>query len=524
MPSFPPNLGNDLYRILPEVYRNRDEGDLEAFLGGCGGLLDLVYQTLVQKLADQFPDNPDGGLPGPDAGLPCQEWLLPYFADLLDVRLVSPLANGRRDEISNAIAWRQRKGTLAVIEQISERIGLRESVLQEGWKRVAMTPLVGKPLLPATAYGYAAEPPPSAASLAARHPDLPAVTVDFRCSSGAVETTRHNPGAQTATVAGVERLWRQASYHGAPCRPESYEDVSRRTVDFRRPDWRRGHYHPRRILLFSPPPAGFFAEGLKTVLWTDRATVGGPFQSLIEIDDSDPTATAYRNKSRGTDEYVPVRIQGVIALDDPTHTWRFEGLILDDAVTVASGRIQLVDCAMRNVNVLTVDDTSPVFEARDSLFGQVSAAGGLCRFEYCTVLEETLAALLQASDCIFVGSIRKQLVPLLPPDSGCIRYSRVSPQQVFAGISTHNVTSKTAFFFSAVFGERGAGVLHPETSEEIGMGAEDGGEMGAFHNRFYSRIRSAVAEKLADFVPIGIEAVLVPDSVLLDAPAAPPKS
>jgi hypothetical protein len=200
MASSPPNLGHDLYRIVPEVYRNRDEsGDLKAFFGGCGQLLDLVCQTLVQKLADQYPDNPDGGLPGPDTGLPCQEWLLPYFADLLDVRLVSPLAEGRRDEISNAIAWRQRKGTLAVIEQISEQIGLRESVLHEGWKRVAMTPRIGKPLLPATAYGYSADPPSTAASLAARHPGLPAVTVDFRCSSGAVETRadgqhrRHRP-------------------------------------------------------------------------------------------------------------------------------------------------------------------------------------------------------------------------------------------------------------------------------------------------------------------------------------------
>src|SRR4051812_5792350 len=295
MKPFPPNLGHDLYRILPEVYRNRDNGDLKAFLAGCGALLDQVYQTLIQKLADQFPDNPDGGLLGPDADRPCQDWTLPYFADLLDVRLVSPLATGQRDEISNAIAWRQRKGTLAVIEQISEQIGLIESVLHEGWKRVAMTPWIGKPLLPSTAYGYLADPPTNAASLAARHPGLPAVTVDFRCPSGAVTTTRNNPGAQTATVAGVERLWRQASYHGAPCHPGAFQDVSRRTVDFRSSSWDRGHFHPRRILIFSPPFPGFFTEGVKTMLWSERETAGSSFQDAIESDDSDPSITVYRN-------------------------------------------------------------------------------------------------------------------------------------------------------------------------------------------------------------------------------------
>jgi len=97
----------------------------------------------------------------------------------------------------------------------------------------------------------------------------------------------------------------------------------------------------------------------------------------------------------------------------------------------------------------------------------------------------------------------------------------LTPGQTFAGISTHKTTSKKAIFFSATFGERNAGVLHPATSVDISTGAEDGGEMGAYHGRFYSRIWFAVAEKLLDFLPIGIAAVLVRDPFLLEPPAAP---
>ena len=88
----------------------QEPGDLARYLDACGELLDALKGTLEQRLADAFPDNPP---PGERA---CQDWLLPYFADLLDVRLVSPEVQGRRNEIANAVAWRQRKGTLSVVE------------------------------------------------------------------------------------------------------------------------------------------------------------------------------------------------------------------------------------------------------------------------------------------------------------------------------------------------------------------------------------------------------------------------
>ena len=142
-------IGRQLYHLVPAIYRDRDNtsaqelGDFGKYLDACGELLDLVRGTLQQRLADSFPDNPLH-----DYDRAAQPWLLPYFAQLVDVRLVSPDPAGQRDEVALAVAWRQRKGTVAGIEEIAESVGRIEVEVQEGWRRVATTPRVGIPLIP----------------------------------------------------------------------------------------------------------------------------------------------------------------------------------------------------------------------------------------------------------------------------------------------------------------------------------------------------------------------------------------
>ena len=171
-------FGKKLYQIVPAVYRSRDTGDLEKYFAACGLPLDQIYATLTQRLADNFPDNPL------DGSLACQDWLLLYFAQLLDVRLVSPLVKGKRDEVANAVRWRQGKGTLRVVEEVAQAIGQLEVVIQEGWKRVAMTPRLNTPCITATAYGYEQDAPTEYPSLAARHPGLPADDSPLFASAG----------------------------------------------------------------------------------------------------------------------------------------------------------------------------------------------------------------------------------------------------------------------------------------------------------------------------------------------------
>ena len=126
------NIGRQLYEILPAVYRHRDngdpntQGDLSKYLDACGELLDLVRATLLQRLADSFPDNP------PEGEAACQEWLLPYFAQLVDARLVSPHPRGQRDEVANAVGWRQRKGTVRCAEDIAESAKWARRAAEQG--------------------------------------------------------------------------------------------------------------------------------------------------------------------------------------------------------------------------------------------------------------------------------------------------------------------------------------------------------------------------------------------------------
>ncbi|MFC7335829.1 phage tail protein [Haloferula chungangensis] len=505
-------LGHDLYQILPAVYRERDGGDLAKYLDTCGELLDQFQATLQQRLADQFPDNPE-------SGPACQDWLLPYFADLLDVRLHSPLPDGQRDEISNAISWRQRKGTLAVIEQVVEAISQAEAVIHEGWQRVAMTPRIGKPLLSATVHGYDDDAPEE---LINRHPDLPAVTIDFRHPSGAVKADSDGPGIQNSNIEGIPRRWRQASRHGTPCHQGSYEDHSRRSVDFRSSNWRTGHFHPRKLLLYTAPPAGFFPENMEAVLWTDRDNEDGRFQQWIERIEQEDGRVIYRNRTWGTDDFVPVRIRRTVELD--THEsghellWRFEGIVFENTLLVHHGRVELLDCAARKVELHGIEFDRPILSARNCLFKSIQAARGLCRLEYCTVLADALIEIPQASDCIFLEAIDRHHRDDTPPQRGCIRYSRIAADQESEGMRLIRNTRDHPEFFSERFGERGAGVLHPAVAESISHGAEDGWEMGAFHDFHHCRIRTATVEKLKDYLPIGYQAVLIPDERLPDAP------
>jgi Phage tail protein (Tail_P2_I) len=467
-------IGKQLYNYLPEVYRTRDQGDLARFLDACGGLLDRIRVTLDQRLADSFPDNPP-------SGNSCQPWLVPYFAQLLDVRLVSPDDRGRREEVANAVAWRQRKGTLHAIEHIAEAVAQIEVEVQEGWKRTAQTARIGMPRLPAAALGEKAafDQYQNHPIWAARHPDLPTTTLDFRYPTRAVQIRTvagaipSNPASKQTDFAGQHVWWRQANPHGAPCSPGSYDDVSRRTVDLRTPDWRQGHIHPKRVILYAPPPLGFFPLGTRSL--GDTVLVDG-------------------QKGPLTDQ------------------------VIDGVLRVTGGTVRLVRCAVRRVEVTTRADASdtPIIVAHDSLFGEI-AAPGLVQLQYCTVLGSLNCGRLQASDSIFNGAVT--LATATKDRPHCIRFSCIPSGSLIPERLSNALDGPV--FWSVEFGAPGCGVLCPSTTEAIRFGAEDGGEMGAYHHRCYCLLTKAVLDKLREFLPVGIEAVIVPDERLHRLPLPP---
>ena len=121
------------------------------------------------------------------------------------------------------------------------------------------------------------------------------------------------------------------------------------------------------------------------------------------------------------------------------------------------------------------------------------------------------------------------------PESGCLRYSRLPGDfnggalKVHNGVSS-NTRAKPVFakfdfcsggahhYRRAAFAEPGSGVLDPTTPDAIRFGAEDGGEIGVGHQRYYSLKMAAVLDKLGEFLPVGIDPVLIYDRRLLSVP------
>src|SRR4029079_5751221 len=104
--------GRQLWGVLPEHYRARDNGDLASYVDALGEVLDLLRGIIQQRLADTFPDDPWR-----------HPWVLPYRDELSDPRVVSADETRRRAEIANAATWRKTKGTLGMVEQITNVLG-----------------------------------------------------------------------------------------------------------------------------------------------------------------------------------------------------------------------------------------------------------------------------------------------------------------------------------------------------------------------------------------------------------------
>lgn len=740
---FDSRLGQHLYRLLPEVYRTRDKqgeggdtGDhsLARYLDAHGTLLDLMHATIEQQLEDTLPES-------------AQEWLLPYFARLVAANIVSPDANGKHAEVSSAISWRQRKGTLKCVEEIAEAVGRMEVELHEGWKRVAMTSRIGMPLIPYEAVDDSYDLDMTLPYEAARHPALPATTVDLRRSSRAMEATDSNPAAKISGFGGIRQSWRQANRHGVPCFPGSYEDLSRRTVDIRTPKNSEASYHHKHLLIFAPPPTGFWGVAPVSMTWAQRldsihehlieevvesgVTVirnrtertikiigdvtleakpyrieeicfqgtlhmpaGGELElsgveaatvniesafvdepvlttsnclfgvlssaGLAELDSTTILDHAYitsmwardtlfmaisgtditgsleycripddapissdRNRmvikshypnAENTGEYDPVtdapsfmpgqitlsaravlspaapesvyagasdrkeigyfhrgRERRPVCITETVHLsqphnggYALADVIFDNDVTVSGGPLILLRSAAPVLSVATTMNDSgeiiPSLDAVDCLFNIINVANGLARLEYCTVMEEANCKHLQASDCIFAGSIsgvtKQNSSSNVDAFMNCLRYSSV-PAELLAGIAarpagdpvrrmvvalrliddedrltpgtnTIAVPAFSEFRFCdsdisaapkpAEYGEWGYGVLAPLTPQAIRFGAEDGGEMGAYHHRYYALKEQAMLTKTSEFLPVGVEPVLIEDERLLHVP------
>jgi hypothetical protein len=101
-----------LYELLPAILRIRDveQGEpLRALMRIVQGELDRVDDDVSQMYDNWFIET-------------CEEWVVPYIGDLLRVRPIHPVdAAGvtTRGYVANTLAYRRRKGTAVVLEQLA---------------------------------------------------------------------------------------------------------------------------------------------------------------------------------------------------------------------------------------------------------------------------------------------------------------------------------------------------------------------------------------------------------------------
>jgi hypothetical protein len=364
-----------------------------------------------------------------------------------------------------------------------------------------------------------------------------------RCDPG-------NSAAHETNFAGEGLSWRQVNRHGVPCAPGSFQDVSRRSVDLRTPDWRRGHAHPRRLPLYLPPPEGHCSARAAAMNWSEVLGLGSFDGPHLRIRTA---TTTWNGVSLPLITYtglgdVPLRMRGMVTFSAAA-VYCFENLWLDNRVQIEAGAARLRNCAARQFKVFTAERDVAVIEARACLFRKLEAARGLVRLEYATVLDTLLAERLEASDSILLPPLRKDTVDDDVPAAGCIRYSRLfhipakpilsDPPDADAPLLDNDplwrsqgkrsllrcfegtCTSLQPLFWSDSFGQPGCGVLHPDCDPMFQSGAEDGGELGACHDYRHVLRQRAVLEKLQEFLPVGMEAVLITDRSLA---CAPPKA
>ncbi|MBE9199597.1 MULTISPECIES: hypothetical protein [unclassified Nodularia (in: cyanobacteria)] len=122
-----------LYNLIPAIYRIRDEtqgGSLRALLGVIEQELETVETDIANLYENWFIET-------------CDEWVVPYIGDLLAVTLYTEqtrtYGRERRAYVANTLAYRNRKGTAPVLEQlIADITGWRSRVV-EFFKLVSTT-------------------------------------------------------------------------------------------------------------------------------------------------------------------------------------------------------------------------------------------------------------------------------------------------------------------------------------------------------------------------------------------------
>jgi hypothetical protein len=123
------SLAAEQERRLEELQDKQRRGPLKALISIIAGQVEVLEESLWQGYDDQFIET-------------CQEWVVPYIADLVAARglFVFPNANfSLRAEVADTLTNRRRKGTISVLERIARDVTGWDANVVEYFLQLATT-------------------------------------------------------------------------------------------------------------------------------------------------------------------------------------------------------------------------------------------------------------------------------------------------------------------------------------------------------------------------------------------------
>jgi len=133
-----------LWSLVPAAYRAADsetvdgDGPLRELLERIGASMAVVRRSIDRLWEDQSIES-------------CDSWVIPYLAELLATNLVPSMdSRGQRLDVANTIYYRRRKGTVALLEQLSSDVTGYDTRVIEFFRRLSRTrhnldPAIGRP-------------------------------------------------------------------------------------------------------------------------------------------------------------------------------------------------------------------------------------------------------------------------------------------------------------------------------------------------------------------------------------------
>lgn len=123
-----------IWELIPAIYRHEDGKDENENKGVLRSLVEIIARqaATIRRSQDRLWE---------DLYIDtCDDWAVPYIADLLGTRLVSAMnKRSRRVDVAKTVYYRRRNGTIRIQEELVSDVAEWESKVVEQFRRLART-------------------------------------------------------------------------------------------------------------------------------------------------------------------------------------------------------------------------------------------------------------------------------------------------------------------------------------------------------------------------------------------------